>query len=136
LFNLKKEFTMTAPHTPSTLMSDSSGAVSHAMNSAAQSAQNAASSATGQAQQTLHSLLHEMSPALSRMADQLTHLSRHGISAMEHSGHQVSHQIHHASDRTLGYIRNEPVKSVLVAVAVGAALMTALSVFSRSSGPH
>ena len=39
----------------------------------------------------------------------------------------------HASDATVARIRNEPIKSVLIAAAGGAALMALVSLLSRSS---
>ena len=38
----------------------------------------------------------------------------------------------HASDATVNYIKEEPVKSILVAAATGAALMALVSMMSRS----
>jgi ElaB/YqjD/DUF883 family membrane-anchored ribosome-binding protein len=46
---------------------------------------------------------------------------------------QVSMGAHQASDRTVAYIREEPVKSMLIAAATGAALMALARVISR---PH
>jgi ElaB/YqjD/DUF883 family membrane-anchored ribosome-binding protein len=41
----------------------------------------------------------------------------------------------HARDATTSYIQHEPVKSMLMAAAVGAALMGLVALFSRHSGP-
>lgn len=42
------------------------------------------------------------------------------------------HLIEHASDTTVNYIREEPVKAVLMAAATGAALMALVSLVARS----
>jgi len=39
---------------------------------------------------------------------------------------------HRASDHTVGYIRDEPVKAILIAVAAGAAIAALASLLSRS----
>ena len=44
----------------------------------------------------------------------------------------VRERAHEASESTRGYIRDEPIKSVLVAAAAGAALATVLTVMARS----
>ena len=107
-----------------------------AMNSAEKSVKHVAEATADQVGQSLHALMHEVSPALSRMAEQVAHLSRQGMNAAQNGGHQISEKIHHASDATTGYIRKEPVKAVLMAAALGAALVAVLNLRSHSHGPH
>lgn len=83
--------------------------------------------------QSAHTLVHEVKPAISRMADGVAALSHHGMQAAQSSGHALGETLQHASGRTLSYIRNEPVKSVLMAVALGASLVTVFHLISR---PH
>ncbi len=45
----------------------------------------------------------------------------------------VRAQAHRASDHTVGYIRDEPLKSVLIAAAVGATVALVWSLFSHRS---
>lgn len=49
------------------------------------------------------------------------------VESLTHSLHSAQHQVrdgvHYASDKTVAYIREEPVKSMLIAAATGAALM-------------
>lgn len=53
----------------------------------------------------------------------VAHDAMAGLShSLQTAGHQVSDGMHHASDRTVAYIRDEPVKAVLIAAATGAAL--------------
>lgn len=57
-----------------------------------------------------------------------------GISnSLQTARNQISNSAHHASDRTVAYIREEPVKSMLIAAATGAALMALARVISQ---PH
>jgi ElaB/YqjD/DUF883 family membrane-anchored ribosome-binding protein len=53
--------------------------------------------------------------------------------ALQTARKQVSSSAHQASDRTVAYIREEPVKSMLIAAATGAALMALARVISQ---PH
>jgi ElaB/YqjD/DUF883 family membrane-anchored ribosome-binding protein len=51
---------------------------------------------------------------------------------MRDGGQLVRDTARQASDRTVGYIRDEPVRSMLVAAATGAALMALVSLMARS----
>jgi ElaB/YqjD/DUF883 family membrane-anchored ribosome-binding protein len=43
----------------------------------------------------------------------------------------VSKKAHQATDKTVAYIRHEPIRSVLIAAATGAALVALLRLVSR-----
>ena len=71
------------------------------------------------------SLAHarEAAPAaLSRAAEQVQELTRRGIDRAREMGTDVRDRAQRASDRTVGYIQDEPVKAVLIAAAAGAAV--------------
>lgn len=62
-------------------------------------------------------------------------LARNGMDRARQTGVRVREQVNHAGERTVEYIREEPVKSVLIAAAVGAAsagLIAWMSSRSRS----
>lgn len=125
---------MTSPYTTATNHSPLTPPTAHASHGPDASANHLPPASAEQVtQQTVHTLVHEVSPAISRMADGMAALSRQGMQAVQSSGHALGDKVHHASDRTLGYIRNEPVKSVLMAVALGASLVTVFHLISR---PH
>lgn len=69
---------------------------------------------------------------LHRAAAQVDELTRQGIERASQVGNEVRAQVSRAGDRTVNYIRDEPVKSVLIAVAAGAALATLIGMLSRS----
>jgi len=121
-------------HNPLSGTTASHAPVAQALNSAEQSVKHVADAAAEHVNQSLHTLVHEVSPALSRMAEQVAHLSRQGVHAVQNSGHQLNDKVHHASDSTVGYIRSEPVKAVLLAAAVGATLVTVFNLLSRPHG--
>jgi ElaB/YqjD/DUF883 family membrane-anchored ribosome-binding protein len=49
---------------------------------------------------------------------------------------QIRENAHRVSEKTAGYIKDEPMKSMLIAAATGAALMAMLSLVSRSNHRH
>lgn len=65
----------------------------------------------------------QTSPALLRVAEQAGALLERSADAVRDGSRQLRDGALRASDRTADYIRDEPLKSVLVAAAGGAALM-------------
>jgi ElaB/YqjD/DUF883 family membrane-anchored ribosome-binding protein len=105
----------------------------------ARSAQRAVQSTQRGANETLDSLSgaiedvrREASPALDEAGERLASLAEQGAEAIRGTTHAVRERARHASDATLDYIRNEPLKAVLIAAATGAVLM-ALIDFIRNS---
>lgn len=70
--------------------------------------------------------------ALSRAAAQVEDLTRRGMDRAREAGVQVKTQVSRAGERSVDYIREEPVKSVLVAAAAGAAIAALVSWSMRS----
>ena len=60
--------------------------------------------------------------AFSRAAAQVEEITRRGLDRAKEASLGMRDQMHKASDRTVGYIKDEPVKSVLIAAATGAAV--------------
>lgn len=60
--------------------------------------------------------------------------ARDGLEAMREGAHQLREKSLHVQDATTTYIQEAPVKSVLMAAAVGAALMGLVALVSRHSG--
>jgi ElaB/YqjD/DUF883 family membrane-anchored ribosome-binding protein len=89
---------------------------------------------------TLTDGLHEAgniaSSAFSRAAAQMEELTRRGMDRAKEVSTQARDQANRAGDRAVGYIQDEPVKSVLIAVAAGAAVATLAAWFARSRASH
>lgn len=60
--------------------------------------------------------------------------AKEGLEAMHDGVHQWREKSLHAKDALTTYIQDEPVKSVLMAAAVGAALVGLLALTSRHGG--
>ena len=76
-----------------------------------------------------NSIIDQASVALDQAGD-LTH---RGAEAVREGAKQVRDKAHSLGDHTVGYIKDEPVKSVLIAAAAGATLMALLSLVARGS---
>lgn len=76
--------------------------------------------------------VHSADAALHSASDHAHAVVRHGMDAVRETSNQVREGAQHASDRTVSYIREEPVKSMLIAAATGAALMALARVISQS----
>ncbi|HEU4457574.1 MAG TPA: hypothetical protein VFR90_00450 [Methylibium sp.] len=95
------------------------------------SLQGSIESLADSAEQAVHSLRERVEPSASRWATQAEDLAHRGINAARQSSEQLRERALAASDRSLQYVKAEPVKSVLIAAAAGALLMAVLSA-SRS----
>ncbi|HET7792737.1 MAG TPA: hypothetical protein VFL64_05065 [Rhizobacter sp.] len=72
-----------------------------------------------------------VSPMLSRAGEQAAALAHRGIDAVRTGSQTVRDKAVHATDATADYIKNDPIKSVLIAAATGAALMALIGLLSR-----
>ena len=71
-------------------------------------------------------------PLLNRASHQLGDLAHDGLDAVRHGSEQVRDSARKANKQAVGYIRQEPVKSMLLAAAAGAVLMALVGLASRS----
>jgi hypothetical protein len=71
-------------------------------------------------------------PLLDRATDSAGALARRGIDAVRDSSQQLRDVAWRVSDDTARRVRNDPVKSMLIAAAAGAALMALVGLLTRS----
>ena len=77
--------------------------------------------------------LHQAAPAaLGRAAAQVEGLARRGVQRARDATSQAQDKLAYASDRTVSYIRDEPVKSVLIAAATGVGIAYLVSCLTAS----
>lgn len=110
-----------------------------ATHSVANSAEHAISStrrATNGALDSMHDsvehLREQVPGAIGRAAAQADQLARRGIDRARQASGEVRERVHLASEHTVGYIKDEPVKSVLIAAAAGALLAALVGLLARS----
>jgi ElaB/YqjD/DUF883 family membrane-anchored ribosome-binding protein len=81
---------------------------------------------------TVHSATDRVAPLLNRASEQASAIAQRSMDAVRNTSQQVRDKASQASDATASYIRNDPIKSVLIAAATGAALMALVSLVTRS----
>ncbi len=112
---------------------------SSAAERASESADSALKASRRVANQTLDSLesnvdaaRDSLQPTIARLASQAESLARRGLDAVRDGAGQVRERAQTMGDMTVRYVKDEPVKSVLIAAAAGAALMALLSMVQSS----
>jgi ElaB/YqjD/DUF883 family membrane-anchored ribosome-binding protein len=65
--------------------------------------------------------------------DSLSSSVQHGVDSVCDTSRQLRDGAMHASDASVNFIKHEPIKSVLIAAATGAALMALIGLLNR---PH
>lgn len=71
-------------------------------------------------------------PMLNRASDQAIAMAQQGMDAVRDTSRQWREQAQHASDRTVTYIREEPVKAMLIAATAGALLAALAGLVRRA----
>jgi ElaB/YqjD/DUF883 family membrane-anchored ribosome-binding protein len=104
----------------------------------AEHALSAAQSTTNAALESLSGNVQDVrqyaAPIIANVQGQARDLLQSGRDAVRHTSHQVSDAARHARDGTVSYVKEEPVKAMLIAAATGAALMALVSMVSHSRG--
>lgn len=83
---------------------------------------------------TSHSLIDQTSHAADQALKATQHLANNALESVLDTSHQLRLKAGHASDSTISYIKHEPVKSILIAAATGAALMALIGLLSSNRG--
>lgn len=81
---------------------------------------------------TVSDLQGRAGPMLSKVGNQAEALARQGLDAVRGSTAHVRERAMRASDHTVGYIKDEPIKSMLIAAATGAVLMGLIGLLTRN----
>jgi ElaB/YqjD/DUF883 family membrane-anchored ribosome-binding protein len=105
---------------------------SRSADQATRATQHAAAGAVDSAAGSLQDLRHQTVPMMERASAQASAMAHQGIDSVRNTSHQLRVKAGHASDTTVAYIKDEPVKSMLIAVATGAVLMALVSLVTRS----
>lgn len=94
--------------------------------------QRAANSTLDSLTNTVQDLRKQAAPLLNRAAESANAYLRQGLDAVHEGSDKVRAQAHNASVRTVNYIKDEPVKAILIAAAAGAVLTALVQIASRS----
>jgi ElaB/YqjD/DUF883 family membrane-anchored ribosome-binding protein len=74
----------------------------------------------------------QVAPMLSKVSSQAEAAARRGMETMRETSQQLRERAVQASDMTVAYVKDEPVKAMLIAAATGAVLMGLISMMGRS----
>jgi ElaB/YqjD/DUF883 family membrane-anchored ribosome-binding protein len=123
------------PFDPSNGLADQASATATADN-AIRSTQRVANEALDSLAGGAQTLRNEVSPMINRAGEQASAFAQRGVNAVRDSTQQLRDRALRVSDSTVMYIKDEPLKSMLIAAATGAALMALVGMLSRSHGRH
>lgn len=99
---------------------------------AIKSTQRVANEALDSLAGTVQDMRQQAAPLLNRAAEQASALAQRGVDSVRDTSQQLRDKAVRASDSTVNYIKDEPVKAMLIAAATGAALMALVSLMSHS----
>lgn len=99
---------------------------------AIKSTQRAANTALDKLSDKVHEAGDHAAPVISRLASQAEALTRKTVDAVRDGSKRARLQATNAANSTVGYIKEEPVKSVLIAAAAGAALFAIARFVTRN----
>jgi len=74
----------------------------------------------------------QVAPMLSKVSSQAEAAARRGMDAVRDTSQQLREKAHMASDMTVAYVKDEPIKAMLIAAATGAVLMGLINMMGRS----
>jgi ElaB/YqjD/DUF883 family membrane-anchored ribosome-binding protein len=84
----------------------------------------------------LDGALESAQTAAAQAIDSVGRVMGQGVERARETSHMVRERAARATESTANYIRHDPVKSVLIAAATGAALMALVSLLNRSNNRH
>lgn len=127
----------------STAPASAEATANHLADQAAESADHAIKAAQRVATDALDSLAGaiqalraQAEPLLDDAADRASSLTHRGLNSLHDSSAALRSSARHASENTVSYIRHDPVKSMLIAAATGAALMGLIGLMRGSRHHH
>ena len=106
--------------------------VAQTADNAIRSTQHLANSALDSLAGSVQDARHEAAPLLNRAGEQASALAQRGVNAVRDSSLRLRDSAVQAKDGAVLYIKDEPLKSMLIAAAAGAALMALVGLLSRS----
>ena len=100
---------------------------------AIKSTQRSASENLSQLANTVEEARTQAGPMIGRLANNADEMRRRGVDSIRGASMQVREGALRATDKSVAFIRDEPVKSVFIAAAVGALSMALISLIARAA---
>ena len=111
---------------------DAADKVGEVADDAIHGARRMANDVLDKASDTIDNVRDQAEPTVRRIAAQAETLARRGMDVVRDSSQQLREQATEMTDRTTRYVKDEPLKAVLIAAAAGATLLAVLSAVVRS----
>ena len=128
---------MNNPSTPSKPMGqqgqDMADQAANGTQGAIRSTQRAADTALDKLSSKVDEVRAQAAPMLNKVGSQAEAAARRGMDAVRDTSQQLRERAVQASDMTVAYVKDEPIKAMLIAAATGALLMGLISMMSRSN---
>jgi ElaB/YqjD/DUF883 family membrane-anchored ribosome-binding protein len=105
---------------------------SNSADSAIRSTQRTADEAFDALSNKVDDLRSQAAPLINRVSAKAEDAAKRGLEVMRDSSQQLREKAQMASESTVAYVKDEPVKSMLIAAATGAVLMGLVSLMGRS----
>lgn len=106
--------------------------VGQSVDNAIKATQHGANDAVNGMTNGLLELRKQAEPMINRASGQASALMQNGLDSVRHTSQQLTDSARRARDGTVDYVKEEPVKAMLIAAATGAALMALVGMLSRS----
>lgn len=118
-----------------TIQTHSPNIIDHVANStsqAIQSTQKATVDALGGLDNSVQSLRDQAAPKLDAVTQRASDMAHQSVQSVRDGGRKLRDSAVQVSEGTVQYVRDEPVKSMLIAAATGALLMALASLLARN----
>jgi ElaB/YqjD/DUF883 family membrane-anchored ribosome-binding protein len=111
---------------------DMGDSAANAAQGAIRSTQRATDQALDRLSDTVDEVRSKAGPMLNKVTSQAEAAARRGMEAVRDTSQQLRERALQAQDMTVAYVKDEPIKAMLIAAATGAVLMGLISMLSRS----
>jgi len=126
--NMPSSTTKPFGQTATNVADEAAGAADNAL----KSTQRATDQAFDSLSNKVDDLRSQAGPMINRMSAKAEDAAKRGMEAMRDTTQQLREKAQMAGDTTVAYVKDEPVKSMLIAAATGAVLMGLISLMGRS----
>ena len=99
---------------------------------AIRSTQRTADQALDRLSQKVDEVRNQAGPMINKVTSQAEAAARRGMEAVRDTSQQLRERALQAQDMTVAYVKDEPIKAMLIAAATGALLMGIISMLGRS----
>ena len=117
---------------PAQQVQDMGDSAANTAQGAIRSTQRAADQALDRLSETVEDVRSKAAPMLNKVTSQAEAAARRGMEAVRDTSQQLRERALQAQDMTVAYVKDEPIKAMLIAAATGAILMGLISMLSRS----